>query len=150
MNEAMDSSVKTVVLQPTPRQDEETLWQSGELGYHSPEALTQTLVMIIVKHLKIRSSQAHRFYITINHNISSLNFAPIMHLTTPIKREIDKSIIKFRKRQLVTQHQVNNVYSVIWKCLTLKRSKFSIRPIRLNCLRSIVTVIPVAMLSVVK
>jgi hypothetical protein len=60
MNEAMDSSVKTVVLQPTPRQDEETLWQSGELGYHSPEALTQTLVMIIVKHLKIRSSQAHR------------------------------------------------------------------------------------------
>jgi len=45
---------------------------------------------------------------------------------------------------------VNNVYSVIWKCLTLKRSKFSIRPIRLNCLRSIVTVIPVAMLSVVK
>jgi hypothetical protein len=64
MNEAMDSSVKTVVLQPTPRQDEETLWQSGELGYHSPEALTQTLVMIIVKHLKIRSSQAHRFYIT--------------------------------------------------------------------------------------
>ena len=63
MNEAMDSSVKTVVLQPTPRQDEETLWQSGELGYHSPEALTQTLVMIIVKHLKIRSSQAHRFHI---------------------------------------------------------------------------------------
>jgi hypothetical protein len=60
MNEAMDCSVKTVVIQPTPRQDEETLWQSGELGYHSPEALTQTLVMIIVKHLKIRSSQAHR------------------------------------------------------------------------------------------
>lgn len=60
MNEAMDCSVKTVVIQPTPRSDEETLWQSGELGYHSPEALTQTLVMIIVKHLKIRSSQAHR------------------------------------------------------------------------------------------
>lgn len=60
MNEAMDCSVKTVVIQPAPRQDEETLWQSGELGYHSPEALTQTLVMIIVKHLKIRSSQAHR------------------------------------------------------------------------------------------
>lgn len=60
MNEAMDCSVKTVVIQPTPRQDEETLWQTGELGYHSPEALTQTLVMIIVKHLKIRSSQAHR------------------------------------------------------------------------------------------
>ncbi|CBY23244.1 unnamed protein product [Oikopleura dioica] len=60
MNDAMDCSVKTVVIQPTPRSDEETLWQSGELGYHSPEALTQTLVMIIVKHLKIRSSQAHR------------------------------------------------------------------------------------------
>lgn len=60
MNDAMDCSVKTVIIQPTPRQDEETLWQSGELGYHSPEALTQTLVMIIVKHLKIRSSQAHR------------------------------------------------------------------------------------------
>ena len=64
MNEAMDCSVKTVVIQPTPRQDEETLWQTGELGYHSPEALTQTLVMIIVKHLKIRSSQAHRFDIS--------------------------------------------------------------------------------------
>ena len=95
MNEAMDSSVKTVVLQPTPRQDEETLWQSGELGYHSPEALTQTLVMIIVKHLKIRSSQAHRFYIIINHKISSLIFVPIMHLPTPSKREIEKIIVLF-------------------------------------------------------
>jgi len=66
MNEAMDCSVKTVVIQPTPRSDEETLWQSGELGYHSPEALTQTLVMIIVKHLKIRSSQAHRFVFSSN------------------------------------------------------------------------------------
>ena len=75
MNEAMDSSVKTVVLQPTPRQDEETLWQSGELGYHSPEALTQTLVMIIVKHLKIRSSQAHRFHIK---QIIFFHFTPII------------------------------------------------------------------------
>lgn len=69
MNEAMDCSVKTVVIQPTPRSDEETLWQSGELGYHSPEALTQTLVMIIVKHLKIRSSQAHRFVSSSNQKI---------------------------------------------------------------------------------
>ena len=76
MNEAMDSSVKTVVLQPTPRQDEETLWQSGELGYHSPEALTQTLVMIIVKHLKIRSSQAHRFHI--KQIIFFFHFTPII------------------------------------------------------------------------
>ena len=73
MNEAMDCSVKTVVIQPTPRQDEETLWQSGELGYHSPEALTQTLVMIIVKHLKIRSSQAHRFDITHSTRAKSLS-----------------------------------------------------------------------------
>lgn len=60
MNEAMDLSVKTVVLNPTPRMDEETLWRSGDLGHHSPEALTQTLCLTIVKHLKIRSSQAHR------------------------------------------------------------------------------------------
>ena len=60
MNEAMDLSVKTVVLNPTPRMDEETLWRNGELGHHSPEALTQTLCLTIVKHLKIRSSQAHR------------------------------------------------------------------------------------------
>jgi hypothetical protein len=60
MNEAMDCSVKTVVLNPTPRNEEESLWRSGELGHHTPEALTQTLCLTIVKHLKIRSSQAHR------------------------------------------------------------------------------------------
>ena len=80
MNEAMDCSVKTVVIQPAPRQDEETLWQSGELGYHSPEALTQTLVMIIVKHLKIRSSQAHRF---LSHSYQK-SFKLYIHFT-PIK-----------------------------------------------------------------
>jgi len=60
MNDAMDLSVKTVVLNPTPRQDEESLWVNGELGYHTPEALVQTICLIMVKHLKVRSSQAHR------------------------------------------------------------------------------------------
>jgi len=84
MNEAMDCSVKTVVIQPTPRQDEETLWQSGELGYHSPEALTQTLVMIIVKHLKIRSSQAHRFDIIQKSSQKSQNIIFFINFTAVV------------------------------------------------------------------
>ena len=60
MNSAMDLSVKTVVLNPTPRNEEEDLWRNNELGVGSPETLIMTITAIVVKHLKLRSSQAHR------------------------------------------------------------------------------------------
>ena len=60
MNAAMDVSVNTVVLNPTPRNEEDDLWNSNQLGLENAETLTLTLTSIVIKHLKIRSSQGHR------------------------------------------------------------------------------------------
>lgn len=109
----MDLSVQTVVLNPTPRANEDDLWKNNELGTATPEKLTLTLTSIVIKHLKIRSSQAHR-----DLEMSSFEKVKIFHPNNP-NQIID--IYRYTSRQ--ASEAAQNLFTGLQNCGNINLSQ---------------------------